>query len=73
MDIPEGTYLAWIDMRGCGKTQAELGKLFVEKAGVIPDPGTHFGEGGEGFVRLNLACPHSVLQEALKRLEKVFA
>lgn len=68
----EGTYLAWIDLRGYGKTQEGLSRMLVEEAGVIPNPGTQFGKAGEGFIRLNVACPHAVLREALARLKQVF-
>ncbi len=70
---PEGMYLAWIDMSGYALPDKEICRRFVEDAGVVPDPGTHFGPEGEGFVRLNIACPHSVLNEALDRVEKAFA
>lgn len=72
LDHVEGTYLAWIDMRGYGKTDHELARMFVEEAGVIPNPGIQFGSKGSRFVRLNTACPHAVLREALKRLKAVF-
>ena len=70
---PESMFLAWIDLHGYNMTDRELCRLLVEEAGVVPDPGTHFGPAGSGFIRLNIACPHSVLNEALDRIEKVFA
>lgn len=70
---PEGMFLAWIDMHGYGLPDREICRRFVEVAGVVPDPGTHFGPEGEGFVRLNIACPHAVLNEALDRVATAFA
>lgn len=67
---PEGTFLAWVDMRGLGMNALELQKFVREKAKLALDDGYAFGPGGEGFQRFNLACPRSVIQEALTRLEK---
>lgn len=65
---PEGTYLLWIDCRGLGLSQEELGKFFSERARLWVNEGEMFGPGGEGFVRVNIGCPRSVLQTALSRL-----
>lgn len=69
---PEGMYLAWIDMHGYDLDDRDIAERFVEHAGVVPDPGTHFGPEGEGFIRLNIACPHIVLEKALLRVKKAF-
>ncbi|MDR2081428.1 MAG: PatB family C-S lyase [Campylobacteraceae bacterium] len=61
----EATYLAWIDCRALG---TDAWKLFI-KGGVILNDGKSFGEGGEGFVRLNFAMPRAVLKEVLARME----
>lgn len=66
---PEGTYLAWIDCRGLGLTEAEREELIVKKAGLWLDSGAMFGKEGEGFERMNLACPRKTLEAALQRLE----
>lgn len=66
----EGTYLAWVDMRALGLEPEELQSFMREKARLAVDDGYAFGPGGEGFQRFNLACPRSMLQEALLRLEK---
>lgn len=66
----EGTYLAWVDMRDLGMSPSELQRFMREKAGLALDDGFAFGPGGEGFQRFNLACPRSVVEEALKRLEQ---
>lgn len=65
---PEGTYLAWLDFSGLGLSQEELEKLMLEKAKVWLDEGYIFGSGGPGFERIVLACPRSILREALERI-----
>lgn len=70
---PEGTYLAWLDFRGLGLSDEALDELMLHKAGLWLDGGTMFGEGGEGFQRVNMACPRSVLEQALLQLEKAMA
>ena len=65
---PEGTYLVWVDCRGLGLTPAGLKQRFMEQARVYLNEGEMFGPEGEGFVRLNIACPRSTLAEALERI-----
>lgn len=65
---PEGTYLVWIDFRGLGLNEHERQKLIVEKANLWLDSGTMFGSVGEGFERINIACPRTILQQALEQL-----
>jgi cystathionine beta-lyase len=67
---PEGTYLAWVDMRGLGFSNEELREFILKKARLALDDGFIFGTGGEGFQRFNLACPRAYVTEALQRLEK---
>lgn len=67
---PQGTYLAWLDCRELGMNQKELVDFFTNKAGVGLNDGSAFGAGGEGFMRMNAACPQSLLTEALTRIEK---
>jgi cystathionine beta-lyase len=69
---PEGTYLLWLDCRGLGLEARELSRR-VESAGVWLSGGESFGVEGEGFMRLNIACPRVILHEALDRLDTVFA
>ncbi|MCI6630707.1 MAG: pyridoxal phosphate-dependent aminotransferase [Lachnospiraceae bacterium] len=66
---PEGTYLVWLDFRELGLTEAQLEELVVEKAKLWLDSGTMFGPEGEGFERVNITCPRSVLKQALEQLE----
>jgi len=67
---PEGTYLIWLDFRGLSLDNTQLEDLIVNKAGLWLDAGAIFGPSGEGFERINIACPRSVLKEALERIEK---
>lgn len=67
---PEGTYLLWVDCRELGMNAEELKRFMMTKAKVAFNEGFIFGEGGEGFERMNIACPRSILQEALKRIEE---
>lgn len=66
---PEASFLIWLDCRALGLPQTELMDLFSEKAGVVMNNGAGYGTGGEGFVRLNVGCPRSVVEEALRRIE----
>ncbi|MFX1573149.1 MAG: MalY/PatB family protein [Promethearchaeota archaeon] len=65
---PEGTYLVWLDFRELGLEHKKLEKFMREKAKVALDEGYIFGQGGEGFERINIACPKSILKEALNRI-----
>ena len=70
MKKPEGTYLLWVDFRGTGLNAAELEEMIVHKARLWLNSGSVFGRAGEGFQRINAACPQSILREALERLER---
>lgn len=65
----EGTYLMLLDCRGLELSSDELDNLFVD-AGIALDSGHWFGENGKGFMRLNLACPRSMLETALEKLKE---
>lgn len=66
---PEGTYLVWVDFRDLGLPEAELEELIVKKANLWLDSGAIFGKVGAGFERFNVACPRSVLAQALEQLK----
>lgn len=67
----EGTYLVWVDCSGLGfKTGKELEDFFLNKAKVEPCMGYEFGKAGELFVRMNLACPRTILEKALNRIKE---
>lgn len=65
----EATYLAWIDCRELGLTHEALEKLFLSEAKVALNQGYIFGPGGEGFVRVNLACSRSIIEKAVKQIK----
>lgn len=67
----EGTYLAWLDCRKLKMSPLELDNLFLGKAGIWLHNGHTFGAGGDGFMRMNIACPNSVLEEAIERIKLV--
>jgi len=68
---PEATYLIWMDFSAFGLTDESLNDKLIE-AGVGLNRGTQFGKQGRGFMRINIGCPRSVLQEALIRIQKAF-
>jgi cystathionine beta-lyase len=67
---PEGTYLIWIDCRELGMDKDQLTKFMVEEVKVVFNDGYAFGTEGEGYIRMNIACPRSIVQEALDRLKR---
>ena len=69
---PEGTYLLWLDFRAYGLSAKELDHLIVHEANLWLDSGHIFGKDGEGFERLNIACPWATLEQGLKQLARTF-
>lgn len=69
--IPQATYLAWIDLRRYFAPGDSLAHFFATKAGVILEDGPMFVRNGEGHIRLNLACPRALVSEALERMARV--
>lgn len=67
----QGTYLIWLDFRQTGLTVEELDHKIIYEAGLWLDSGKIFGKTGEGFERINVACPRAVLQEALDRIQGI--
>jgi cystathionine beta-lyase len=67
---PEGTYLLWLDCRGLGMNDQELKTFFVAHSKVGMNPGTVFGEGGSGFMRMNIGAPSQIIMKALQRIEE---
>lgn len=68
MNVPQGTYLAWLDCRAAG-IEGSPYEHFLSKARVALMDGKMFGLGGDGFVRLNFACRRALLAEALQRMK----
>ncbi|UJF35711.1 MalY/PatB family protein [Paenibacillus hexagrammi] len=64
---PEGTYLLWLDCRDLNLDVAGLKDLMFKQAKVAFSEGSVFGSEGEGWLRINLACPRSIVEEALER------
>lgn len=69
---PESTYLAWLDCRESG-IEGSPYRFFLKRACVALQDGAAFGTGGEGFARLNFACPRATLGEALERMARAMA
>ncbi|PFA70446.1 cystathionine beta-lyase [Bacillus sp. AFS015802] len=65
---PEGTYLLWIDCSKLNLSDEELKNRLLDE-GLALEPGTKYGPGGEGFVRMNIACPRKTLKDGLERLK----
>ena len=70
---PEATYLIWLDFREYGLKDEELMQFTVEKAKVGLNNGGRFGTGGDGWMRLNIGCPRSLLKDGLERLREAFS
>ncbi|MDP2920531.1 MAG: MalY/PatB family protein [Dehalococcoidia bacterium] len=68
---PQGTYLLWLDLRNCGIEAERLGTCVREEAKVATEAGTLFGCVENGFERMNIACPRSILAEGLRRIEEM--
>ncbi len=66
--IPDATYLAWVDLSAYVPAGTNLTRLFLEKAGVIVEGGEMFVADGDGWFRINVACPNAVLREGLARI-----
>lgn len=69
--LPEASFLVWLDCRALKLSQSDLVKLFVEKAHLALNDGVMFGPGGEGFMRLNVGCPRSIIAKGMENLMKV--
>lgn len=68
----EGTYLAWMDFSAMESDERALQKRMLTRGKVWLDEGWIFGEGGAGFERIVLACPRSILKEAVDRMARAF-
>jgi cysteine-S-conjugate beta-lyase len=65
---PEATYLAWLNMSGLNLDEASLKYFMIHKAGLGCNDGSVFGPGGQGFQRMNIACPKVILNKSLDQL-----
>lgn len=66
----EGTYLLWLDCRKLGLTDQQVQDALIQKGKLALEPGPKYGPGGEGFVRVNIACPKADVIEGMNRLKK---
>lgn len=68
-NLPDATYLVWLDCRELGMDNEELRRFMIEKAKIGLNEGYTFGRSLSGFMRLNAACPRATLEKALKQLK----
>lgn len=68
----EATYLVWIDCSSLNLTSSRIDEILKGEHGLWINPGTIYGQGGEGFIRINIACPRQVLARALGELKDAF-
>ena len=66
--IPQASFLVWLDCKELGLNHKELNDLFKNRAGLALNDGAMFGAEGDGFMRMNIGCPRSVLETALQKL-----
>ena len=69
---PQASYLVFLDARGLGLPHDELVEFFIREAKVGMNDGAMFGEGGSGFMRMNLGCPRSILVKALEQIKGAY-
>jgi cystathionine beta-lyase len=69
---PQATYLIWLDCSRTGMSSETLKSFMNHEAGLGLNDGPQFGKEGEGFQRINIACPRQVLHEALVKLRKAY-
>ena len=68
--IPAGTYLMWIDYRKTNLTEKEMMDRLLHIGKLALEPGTKYGEAGQGFLRINVGCPFSVVQDGVERFKR---
>ncbi|MDR1115909.1 MAG: pyridoxal phosphate-dependent aminotransferase [Tannerella sp.] len=68
----EATYLVWIDCASLGLPSARIAEMLLEKEKLWINEGTMYGAAGEGFIRLNIACPRALLMQGLDRIKNAF-
>lgn len=69
---PQASYLVFLDARGLGLPHDELVDFFIREAKVGMNDGAMFGEGGSGFMRMNLGCPRATLVKALEQIKSAY-
>ena len=66
----EGTYLVWVDCSALKQSSEEIVKALLEKEKLWVNEGSLYGDAGEGFIRINIACPRQRLMDGLGRLRR---
>ena len=69
---PKGAFYVFANITGFGMTSVETAEYILEKTHVVTAPGSAFGDGGEGYIRICYASKYEMLSEALARLEAAF-
>ncbi len=69
----EGTYLAWVDISALGLSSEDATQRILERGRVLVSSGTAYGADGEGYIRINMACPRKVLLDGLQRIVAALA
>lgn len=67
---PQASFLIWLDCRGLNMNQKDLVNFFINEAKLALNDGSTFGQGGEGFMRLNVGCPKAIIEKALNNLRE---
>ena len=70
---PEASFLVWLDCKELGMEDDELHRFFAQKAGLGLNKGTVFGPGGEQHLRMNVACSHKIIEQAMMQLKKAIS
>lgn len=70
--IPQASFLVWLDCRELGMSQKELVSFFVKEAKLALNDGAMFGPGGNGFMRLNIGTPRSIVEKSLQQLAEAY-
>lgn len=70
--LPMASYLVWLDCRELNLSQQQLEDFFVSHAHLALNSGATFGKEGTGFMRMNVGCPRSVLEQAMKQLKEAY-
>ena len=69
---PQASYLVFLDARGLGMPHDKMVEFFIREAKVGMNDGAMFGQGGEGFMRMNLGCPRATLKQALNQIKEAY-
>ena len=71
--IPQASFLVWIDLRAMGLSEVEITERLINRGKLALEPGTKYGQDGQGFVRMNIGCSKETMYEGLRRLNEAFS